>query len=277
MLERELREAAQAARDAGQILLDVYATDFSVTLKGVADPVTRADELSNALLVERLRSLFPNDAIVAEEGHDDRDTARRSRCWYVDPLDGTKEFIAKNGEFSVMIGLAIEGVAMLGVVYQPTADKLYTGIVGQRASLEHAGRTEELRVSERADPAEARLVVSRSHRGKSIDTFVERLGICHEEPSGSVGLKIGLLAEKQADLYVHPSDRSSAWDACAPDAILRAAGGRFTDCTGAPFRYGLTELRNTRGILATNAALFELVVPVARDVAREAGLPMTEV
>jgi len=275
MLERELREVARAARDAGQILLDVYATDFSVTLKGVADPVTRADELSNALLVARLRSLFPNDAIVAEEGGDTRDdTTRRSRCWYVDPLDGTKEFIAKNGEFSVMIGLAVEGVAMLGVVYQPTADKLYTGVVGRGAFLERAGRTEELRVSERADPAEARLVVSRSHRGKSIDSFVSRLGIRHEEPSGSVGLKIGLLAEREADLYVHPSDRSSAWDACAPDAILRAAGGRFADCTGAPFRYSVTELRNVRGILATNAALFDLVVPVARDVARESGLPV---
>ncbi|TNF62653.1 MAG: hypothetical protein EP303_03665, partial [Deltaproteobacteria bacterium] len=147
---------------------------------------------------------------------------------YVDPVDGTKEFIAKNGEFSVMLGLAIDGVATVGVVYQPETDKLYAGVVGGGAYLEERGERSELKVSDVADPSQLKLVVSRSHRNRAVAEVVARLGITQETTSGSVGLKAGLIAEQKADLYVHISDRSSRWDACGPEAILKAAGGRLT-------------------------------------------------
>ncbi len=274
MPDRSLEEAKQIAREAGRILLDVYATDFDVAFKGLADPVTEADRRANDYLVEQLRARFPEDGVVAEESADTTDSQDRGRCWYVDPLDGTKEFIAKNGEFSVMLGLAVDGRATLGVVYQPVVDKLYAGVVGGVATLEQKGERRELRVSDVADPAELALVVSRSHRSKSTDLLVQRLGIQREARSGSVGLKVGLIAERAADLYVHISDRSSAWDACGPEAILRAAGGRFTDLAGEAYVYGGAggDLRNRRGILACNAAAFDAVLPVAREVARESGL-----
>ncbi|MDH5491093.1 MAG: 3'(2'),5'-bisphosphate nucleotidase CysQ [Myxococcales bacterium] len=272
MLNRELEHATRLAREAGKILMEVYATDFDVAYKRPSDPVTLADERANAYLVRELRALFPADGIIAEESPEAAASEGRARCWYVDPLDGTKEFIARNGEFSVMIGLSIEQESRLGVVYQPATDKLYAGLVGEGATLEERGERRALQVSQIEDPSELTLVVSRSHRSASTDRFVARLGIQRELASGSVGLKVGLIAERLADLYVHPSDRSSAWDACAPEAILRAAGGRFTLLGGAPFRYGGRELRNLGGILACNASAYEAVLPAAREMAEAEGL-----
>jgi 3'(2'), 5'-bisphosphate nucleotidase len=273
MYERELEAARAIALEAGQILLDVYATDFDVEYKGKNDPVTVADERANEHIVERLREEFPDDGIVAEETADQSDALARGRCWYVDPLDGTKEFIAKNGEFAVMIGLTVDGDAKAGVVLQPVTGKLYAGAVGEGAWLWPAkGERRELRVSEVAAPAGLKLVVSRSHRAKSTDELVERLGIRSETQSGSVGLKIGLLAERVADLYVIIGHKSQKWDACGPEAVLRAAGGRFTDLAGDPFVYQGPTMNNPRGILACNAAAYDSVLPVAREIAREAGL-----
>ena len=187
-------------------------------------------------------------------------------------VDGTKEFVAKNGEFAVMLGLALDGVATLGVVYQPQHDKLYAGIVGGAAYLEERGVRRELAVSDISDPSKLELVVSRSHRGDAIDEVIARLGINQEMKSGSVGLKIGLIAEQQADLYVHMSNKSSQWDACGPEAILKAAGGRFSDLGGHAYRYGGTNMRNNHGILACNAAAYDSVLPVIREVAQRVGL-----
>ena len=269
MLDSELTHAVSIAREAGRILLDIYATDFSVDFKGQgqSDPVTEADRRANAYIVARLHAEFPSDGIVAEESEDNSQALKRRRIWYVDPLDGTKEFVAKNGEFSVMIGLAIEGSAQLGVVYQPSADKLYRGVIGQGAFLEHAQQTTPLQVADVATTADLRLIVSRSHRPKSTEALSQALGITRETISGSVGLKIGQIAEQNADLYVHVSDKSSAWDTCAPEAILRAAGGRFTDLAGDAFVYGVPDLRTARGILACVKSVYATVQPVVTDIA----------
>jgi len=272
MLERETAEAARIARQAGEILMAVYATDFRVAYKAKADPVTDADTQANAYIVHELRKAFPGDGIVAEETEDWSDALEGGRCWYVDPLDGTKEFVARNGEFSVMLGLAIDGVATAGVVYRPDNDKLYAGVVGDGAYLEERGVRRALGVSTVADPADLKLVVSRSHRNRAVGEVVTRLGIKQETTSGSVGLKAGLIAEGKVDLYVHIADKSSMWDACGPEAVLKAAGGRFTDLAGNPYRYGGADMRNRNGILACNAAAYDAVLPVAREAAMAAGL-----
>lgn len=270
MLERELQEARSLAREAGRIVLELYGT-AKVEMKGVSDPVTEADKRANTFIVDRLNKLFASDGIVAEEGGGLAGAAFKERCWFVDPLDGTKEFIKQNGEFSIMIGLAVRGRAQLGVVYQPALDKLYTGVVGEGATLEHEGRSRPLHVSSIDNTAELKLVVSRSHRPKDIEQLTARLGITQEAPSGSVGLKIGHIAERNADLYVHLSDRSSRWDACAPEAILHAAGGRFSDVLGRPFNYAVDSVANTHGIFACNAAAYEAVLPAVQAIARESG------
>jgi len=275
-MKRELDIARQIALEAGKVVLEVYAKDFAVSYKGPRDPVTDADARANALIVKALREAFPDDGVVAEESEDKSDALASGRVWYVDPLDGTKEFIAKNGEFAVMLGLAIDGESTLGVVFQPAKDKLYSGVVGEGAwlrtkALEGGGEEKELRVSETSEPASLRLVVSRSHRAKSTDMLVERLGITQEHRSGSVGLKVGLIAEQIVDLYVHPSDKTKAWDACGPEAVLRGAGGRFCRLDGKPYRYGGEDLRTEAGILACNGAAFDAVLPAATEVAKAIG------
>jgi len=272
MLEADLGVATQIAKRAGGILMELYDADYEVTYKTKHDPVTEADTQANEYIVSALQAAFPDDGIVAEETEDMSDALKAGRCWYVDPIDGTKEFIAKNGEFAVMLGLAIDGAAVLGVVYQPERDKLYAGVVGKGAYLDHGGEHRTLRVSDVEDPSRLSLVVSRSHRGRRIDEVIDRLKITRAAKSGSVGLKVGLIAEREADLYVHMSNKSSAWDACGPEAVLKAAGGRFTDLGGRPYRYGGKNMRNERGILACNDAAYEEVLPVVREVAREAGL-----
>ena len=272
MRGREVGELVRIARGAGAIVMDVYATDFSVAFKAKADPVTEADKRANAYIVRELQASFPGDGIVAEESEDNSDATRGGRCWYVDPVDGTKEFVARNGEFAVMMGLAVDGAASAGVVYQPVTDKLYTGVVGQGATLRQHGTVRELRVSEVSDPRELRLVVSRSHRNRAVAKVVKELGLSEETQTGSVGLKTGLIAERIADLYLHISDKSSKWDACGPEAVLRAAGGRFTDLAGELYHYGGSDMRNRRGILACNAAAYDAVLPVARAAARSIGL-----
>jgi 3'(2'), 5'-bisphosphate nucleotidase len=264
MASDELSRLAAIAREAGKILMSIYATDFAVDFKGQGknDPVTEADRRANALIVQLLAAEFPGDGIVAEESDNARESFGRERIWYVDPLDGTKEFVAKNGEFSVMIGLAVGGRAQLGVVLQPSEDKLYSGAIGQGAWLT---------VSDIADPRALGLIVSRSHRPARIGELVQRLGIHRESVSGSVGLKVGHIAQRNADLYVHMSDKSSAWDTCAPEAILIAAGGRFTDLFGAEIVYGRTDVRTRRGILACNAAAFDAVAPVVAELAAVSG------
>jgi len=271
---REIEVATRLAHEAGEILLEVYETDFEVIDKPEGGgPVTIADERANELIVSGLRAAFPTDGIVAEESIDNSDPARVERCWFVDPLDGTKEFVQHTGDFAVHIGLAVGGEAVAGVVYQPVQDRLFAGIIGVGCELIEAGARRPLHLpSAPADPL--RLVVSRAHRSPRVLEISERLSIEEVEHRGSVGLKCGIVALGEADLYVHASRLSYRWDACAPEAIVRAAGGFFGSMAGQPYRYDGDELQNVRGILACHPAALPRVLPVIEAVARDAGRPL---
>jgi 3'(2'), 5'-bisphosphate nucleotidase len=222
------------------------------------------------VIVQGLSRSFPEDAILAEESAPQTDRHQSRRLWCVDPLDGTREFVEKNGQFSVMIGLAIDGEACLGVVYRPTEDVLYWGACGQ-AGMMRRGEAKSLRVSNTRKPSEARMMVSRSHMSKTVSQVAERLGVGGVRPLGSVGLKIAELAEAQADLYVSTSTRTHEWDACAPEAILRSAGGLMTDVCGTRLRYNKPTTETPRGMLATNGRLHQACVDALRPVAAERG------
>jgi 3'(2'), 5'-bisphosphate nucleotidase len=272
-LAPELEVAKAVARDAGRILLEVYATDFSVVEKpSGGGPVTVADERANAYIVRELRRAFPGDGVVAEESRDNTDARTASRCWFVDPLDGTREFVNRNGEFAVHVGLAIEGEARLGIVYRPVQERMFWGVVGGECWMESPTHRRALRVSDLTRPEDLRVVVSRSHRNQRALRVQQRLGAPRVMQAGSVGIKCSMIAEGVADVYVHVSARSYRWDCCAPEALLRSAGGRLTDLTGTPYRYDGTELQNVRGLLGCTEAAFERVAAVTREVAREAGL-----
>ena len=265
---REIDVALATARRASALIMEIYATPFTVEMKGPDDPVTRADREANTLICAALAEAFPGDAIIAEESAPETPEeagklVRQDRVWFVDPVDGTAEFAARNGEFAVMIGLSIKGRAALGVVLMPTVGEALVGVVGGGAFREDAaGIRRPLRVSKKRDPRDATLLVSRSHRPRIVEPVIERLGITKIVACGSVGVKVARVATAEADIYVHGGLGAKRWDSCAPEAILIAAGGRFTDIEGEAIDYASSDLMLDNGIVATNGGLHDTVLAV---------------
>lgn len=251
-MEQELEITRRIAREAGRILLEFYQTDHEVQWKGYDDPVTAADHAANDFIVAELKRHFPNDGLLSEESRDDKTRLNKARVWMVDPMDGTKQFIERLGEFAVMIGLAVDGEARLGVVYRPVDDQLYYAAPGVGAFLEEKWTTRRLRVSLLDVPAQMIAAMSRSHHSPQIDKINTHLGVSQHIRSGSVGLKVGLIAEARAHLYLHLGAKTNHWDTCAPEAILREAGGVMTDRNGMSLRYNTDDPRNLHGIVASN-------------------------
>jgi len=267
-----LPQVESIVRAAGPIVRTYHDRTDDIAWKGADDPVTAADRAVNQFLVAALRQAFPGDGILAEESQDDHARLDVERVWCIDPLDGTKEFIARNGEFSIMVGLAVAGEAVLGVVYQPIQDLMYSGIRGVGAWMTTPAGRQTLTVSTIADPASMRLVVSRSHRNPITDALKEALGMTQERISGSVGLKCGLIARGEADLYLHPAPGLKEWDTCAPEAILVGAGGRLTDCWGRPLRYNRPDVARHAGLVASNGRCHEHIIARMAPVLAAAGL-----
>jgi len=245
----ELKLAEVAARRAGAAALRFYGT-ATAEFKAGNSPVTAADHAANDVILQMLAEGFPGDAILSEESRDSEERLSAQRVWIVDPLDGTKEFLAQNGEFSIMIGLAVGGQPVLGVVYCPATDILYSAASGQGAWVEAKGTRRRLR----CDPVPAagvRLVGSRSHPDPLITRMQEDLGIVDVIPSGSVGIKCSLIAEGRRDLYIHPVPYLKEWDTCAPEILLKEAGGGVVDCRGRPLEYNKADPVQPHGILAT--------------------------
>ncbi len=263
MLEKELETAVSLARIAGARILEFYALEIIVEEKLGADnltePVTIADKTASRIVVEGISKAFPGDAILSEEETDDAENRFvGKRIWMIDPIDGTWGFIKKDGDFGVQIGLTANGEAILGVVYLPVHGKLYFAVKNDGAFLiENADEPKRLRVSDKTNFAEMNLASSRNHRSPRMRRIIENFGIRREIQRGSVGLKVGLIAEQICDLYIHLSPRTKFWDTCAPQVILEEAGGQMTDVFGSPLRYDLRDVQNHNGVLASNGAAHE--------------------
>jgi len=275
---REIEVATELARAAGAVLLEHYYSPILVEQKVNAldepEEVTAADREANELIVSRLREEFPDDGILAEESIDSDHRLKKDRAWLIDPMDGTKNFIARDGDFAVQIGLAVGGQSVAGVVYQPTRKVLYRAARGGGAWIEHEDKpAARMSVSSQTQPGEMILASSRSHRSPRMERVVSEFGFKKEMRRGSVGVKIGLIAERMADLYLHLSPRTKQWDTCGPEAILAEAGGRLTDLFGQPLRYNGARIDNQNGIVATNGAAHDMVIenlaPLLKEFGRE--------
>ena len=168
-LTKEIEFAARLAREASTIVNTFYVGSSEVRYKLHDEPVTEADRSANQHIVTRIQTHFPEDGILSEESKDDLARLQRDRVWIVDPLDGTKEFIARNGEFSIMIGLVVAGAPVMGVIMQPTSNLLYIGAVGYGAYLHEDGEEIPLSVSTCTDLSQMIMVSSRSHRQQIVD------------------------------------------------------------------------------------------------------------
>lgn len=263
MSRADLERLASIARDAGQGILRIYAGHFQVDYKSPGDPVTNADRQANDLICARLTAEYPDAAIVAEESAPGSYAGYRAseRVFFVDPLDGTREFVARNGQFVVMIGLLVEARPSLGVVYAPVSDTLWCGAQGVGAyRIDANGQEAALRVSEVSEPEAARVTVSRSHPSEHLKQVLQSINPRQIVPMGSAGLKGSHVAENSADAYLALGPSGKYWDACAMDAVVSAAGGYVTDARGEPLDYRSPALGLEHGILAANPALHQALV-----------------
>jgi len=228
--------------------------------KAGGSPVTAADLASNAHIVAAIRSAYPEDAVLSEESADDGSRVGAARVWVVDPLDGTREFLSGNGEFSVMIGLLEADEPVLGVVHVPVTETTYAAARGVGAWVEtRPGGRRVLEGGGGARPV-IRMVGSRSHGDPLLDRMAEALGVADVQPSGSVGIKCARIAEGERDLYIHPVPYLKEWDTCAPEVVLREAGGTVTDCRGRALVYNKAHPTQPDGILASVASLHDRVL-----------------
>ena len=230
-------------RAAGDVVMAVYRTDFAVSGKDDASPVTEADERAEALILPELARLAPDiPAVSEEEAAAGRIPAVGERFWLVDPLDGTKEFISRNGEFTVNIALIEQGRPVLGVVFAPELDRLFAGAAGLGAFVEDKGLRRP--IATRQPPAEGLTVVaSRSHGdAEALAAFLDGRKVARQTNAGS-SLKLCLVAAGEADVYPRLG-RTMEWDIAAGDAVLRAAGGCVHELDGSPLRYGKADFAN---------------------------------
>lgn len=356
----DLEVAVEAVLAGGREVMRRYRgrDAMEVEEKAPDDPVTEADREADRAIVRALDRLRPGEPVRSEEaglsaaGFEPGDWGPgEGHLWVVDPLDGTKEFLARNGEFAVMVGLAVAGRARLGALYRPDPGVLFLGTTAGgawRADLEDEETRRRERAERRGDgPSEAeddgasaeavderirrlgretgerggpdrgvpdpveerggpdhgggdgddgdesvpevrgladfrephplslaparhrplRIVHSRSHRPEGLETLADALGTTELFPSGSSGLKCALVAAGKADLYVHPVPYLKEWDTCAPEAVLRGAGGRVTDCRGEPLDYGKDDPSQPGGIFAARPDVWEDAADAVRGLA----------
>lgn len=252
---RERLVALEAARRGAEAILEVKRKGFSVEYKGHDDPVTAADKAANAIIVAMLRKEFPDDTIVAEES--EIPASRGHRCWYVDPLDGTREFVENVPQYCVMIGLAIDGRASVGVVVIPEDGTTLSASPDEGAFVAD-------RVLQYEPRSRLRIVTSRSHRSKRMNRVFGLLPNAEEVRCGSVGVKVAKVLLDEADAYVHPGKGPKLWDLCAPEAIVRAAGGTFTDANGHEVDYQRGPVLHGMGMIVARPETHAMLVDVVK-------------
>lgn len=267
-LHTDLDLATRLAVDAGRAILSVR-TDARAkpTQKSDESPVTAADLASDRVIREGLASL--GDPLVTEETWRGAQIGRHPRAWFIDPIDGTEDFIAGSPDYCVQIGLCIDGVPAVGVLHQPATGMTWRGLVAEGLCevTDARGQSHRRRVDVRGLPQRPRIAISVSHPSEVVDYIVEELGGV-PVPKGSVGLKVGLIVDGEADAYLTASRRIKVWDTCGPAAVLLAAGGLVTSLQEAPLSFeGLAA--HDAGVCAwTPAARAALMPKVQEAVAR---------
>jgi 3'-phosphoadenosine 5'-phosphosulfate (PAPS) 3'-phosphatase len=249
-LELEVQVAEELARRAGAVALGLQKNGNVDYKPDGAGPVTEGDYAADQIIREGLFAHFPNDVVITEETFDfASEVPSQGRVWFIDPIDGTIEYVNGGDDYAVMIGLAIDGVPTVGVVFQPATGILWRGrdTRGSKtlASLAHSERVEAngdvVRLDVEGQEVSAQgpvVVISRNHSSQFLDFITHELPASRVIKKGSVGLKLAVIADGQADFYITSAKRIKLWDTCAPHAILSAAGGLVRSIKGAPLVFG---------------------------------------
>ncbi len=239
----DLEHLINLVHEAGKAILEIYATDFTTTKKADHSPLTLADETAHKLILSSLQKEYPDIPVLSEEGssipYEQRSTW--NYFWLVDPLDGTKEFVNRNGEFTVNIALIRQGQPLFGIVHAPVLQKTYYGVSGEGAYMSAQGKS-ATRISVNPTTNDGVIVVqSRSHPSPDMDAFLSAFHVSESISKGS-SLKFCLVAEGKAHLYPRLGPMME-WDCAAGHCIVEAAGGFVQSRDGKKLRYNSASLR----------------------------------
>lgn len=258
ILKKGLEISKKAARSAGKVILEIYKSDFKIEYKKDNSPVTEADKRSNELILSDIQKEFPDHSILSEEYEDDKSRLKNEWCWIIDPLDGTKEFLKRNDEFTVNIALSYKHRVVLGVVYLPVNDKLYFASKGKGAYLETNNVLKKIKVSDKKE--NLILIKSRSHSTPMIDEMVKKnKSKISEIICAGSSLKGCLVAEGTADIY-YRFGYTSEWDTAAVQCVVEEAGGIFRQLDDTEMIYNRENCLNEKGFYILNNIENRLII-----------------
>jgi 3'(2'), 5'-bisphosphate nucleotidase len=240
------------------------------------EPVTIADVAVSKYILEGLQAALGNEDFdyISEETYksEQAEDLNKEWVWIIDPLDGTRDFIEKTGEYAVHIALVKQNRPILAVVAVPEAEKLYSAIKGGGTFVEtRDGETKPIQVSARNSIQDFTVVASRNHRNESLDYLLQKLSFGSEKSVGSIGCKIAAIIEQQADVYISLSGKSAPkdWDLAAPELILTEAGGNFTHFDGTPLQYNTGDINQWGGLMASNGNIHDQLCTEAERILGE--------
>ena len=251
------------AINAGQAIIKIYnSNDFEIQIKKDNFPLTKADLLANQIIVSNLKSKFPNFGILTEEEEDNKERLSKEYVWIIDPIDGTKEFINRNGEFTVNIGLVKSGEPILGVIYVPTKGELFYAFKDIGTFYETVNSKVQIKVSNRMEINNMILVKSRSHTGDKLIQLINKYCFAEIKTSGS-SIKGCLISKGDSDVYFRFGP-THEWDICAMHAIIKSAGGEITDLKGEQIHYNKS---NTliNGFIVSNNKIHRKFVEMVKN------------
>lgn len=253
----ELDIAIQAAKDAGDAILEIYQGEFETSTKDDNSPITDADLKSNEIIKKILSQT--EYMILSEEDKDNHSRLSQDVIWIVDPLDGTSDFIDKTGEFTVMIALIKNKKPILGVISWPTEKTLFVAQKGSGAFRYSNNEWKKISVTKVSNLAECKAVGSRHHLSEKEKSFIKKLGIKDFTSIGS-SLKVGKISSGEAEAYITTTNKMKEWDSAASYCIISEAGGKMTDMLGNDLTYNNKEVGHQNGILATNRLIHEKII-----------------
>ncbi len=253
----ELDIAIEAAKKAGDAILEIYQGDYETSTKNDDSPITDADLKSNEIIKEILSQT--EHGILSEEDKDDLARLSQETIWIVDPLDGTSDFIDKTGEFTVMISLIKNKIPILGVIGWPTEKTIFVAQKGSGAFKFSNNEWMKISVTKTSDITKCRTIGSRHHLSDKEKSFIKKIGI---EDFTSIGssLKVGKISSGQAEAYITTTNKMKEWDSAASYCIISEAGGKMTDMLGNDLTYNNEDVYHQNGILVTNGLIHEKIV-----------------
>lgn len=285
-IQEILAIACSVGWGAAEILQSYYHrtaddSDLKVEYKQ-NEPVTVADVAVSEYILNELQTALGNEyfGYISEETYKTQTALTQEWVWIIDPLDGTRDFIEKTGQYAVHIALVKDKRPVLAVVAVPEMQKLYYATLGGGAFVETSDshsktlrdrQSQKLQVSSRQNISDLTVVVSRSHRNQRLDYLLQKLPFANQKAVGSVGCKIATIVEQNADVYISLSGKSAPkdWDIAAPELILTEAGGKYTHFDGTPLQYNTGDVSQWGGILASNGQCHQALCQEAENILAE--------